>query len=57
LAGASVAGVLGIILAAPVLATARLIFLYIYRKLTDQPPFPDIITAVVIEDTPVPQAE
>lgn len=42
LAGASVAGVLGIILAAPTLATARLVFLYIYRKLTDQPPFPDV---------------
>ena len=42
LAGASVAGVLGIILAAPTLATARLIFLYIYRKLTDQPPFIDV---------------
>lgn len=42
LAGASVAGILGIILAAPVLATARLILLYIYRKLTDQPPFPDV---------------
>jgi predicted PurR-regulated permease PerM len=43
LAGASVAGVLGIILAAPVLATARLIFMYIYCKLTDQPPFPDMV--------------
>ena len=42
LAGASVAGVLGIILAAPTLATARLIFLYIYHKLTDQPPFLDM---------------
>ncbi|MCB8942633.1 MAG: AI-2E family transporter [Ardenticatenaceae bacterium] len=42
LAGASVAGVLGIILAAPTLATARLVFIYIYRKLTDQPPFPDV---------------
>lgn len=39
LAGASVAGLLGVLLAAPVLATARLIFLYIYCKLTDQPPF------------------
>jgi predicted PurR-regulated permease PerM len=42
LAGASVAGILGIILAAPVLATARAILIYIYRKLTDQPPFPDV---------------
>lgn len=43
LAGASVAGVLGIILAAPVLATARLIFMYVYYKLTDRPPFPDMV--------------
>lgn len=42
LAGASVAGILGIILAAPVLATVRLILIYIYRKLTDQPPFPEV---------------
>jgi predicted PurR-regulated permease PerM len=42
LAGASVAGILGILLAAPVLATARLILIYIYRKLTDQLPFPDV---------------
>ena len=41
LAGASVAGVLGILLAAPVLASARLIWLYIYCKLTDQDPFSD----------------
>lgn len=51
-AGASVAGVLGIILAAPVLATARLIFMYIYCKLTDQPPFPDTIV-VPAETIPV----
>ncbi len=41
LAGASVAGVLGILLAAPMLASARLIWLYIYCKLTDQDPFSD----------------
>lgn len=39
LAGASVAGVLGILFAAPVLATARLILHYIYCKLTDREPF------------------
>jgi predicted PurR-regulated permease PerM len=43
LAGASVAGAFGILLAAPVLASARLIFMYIYCKLTDQPPFPDVV--------------
>lgn len=41
LAGASIAGVLGILLAAPVIATLRLILRYIYWKLTDQEPFPD----------------
>jgi predicted PurR-regulated permease PerM len=40
IAGASVAGILGILLAAPVLATARLILVYIMRKLADEPPFP-----------------
>ncbi len=37
--GASVAGVFGILLAAPLLATAKLILLYIYQKLLDQAPF------------------
>jgi len=37
--GAAVAGVLGILLAAPVLASARIILRYIYCKLLDQPPF------------------
>ncbi|KAA3661436.1 MAG: AI-2E family transporter [Chloroflexi bacterium] len=44
LAGASIAGVLGILLAAPVIATLRLILRYIYWKLTDQEPFPDFET-------------
>jgi predicted PurR-regulated permease PerM len=37
--GAAVAGVIGILLAAPVLASARIILRYIYCKLLDQPPF------------------
>lgn len=41
LAGASVAGILGILIAAPVLASARLVVIYIHRKLNDLPPFPD----------------
>lgn len=41
LAGASVAGILGLLLAAPVLASARLVFIYVYRKLNDLPPFPE----------------
>jgi predicted PurR-regulated permease PerM/GNAT superfamily N-acetyltransferase len=40
LAGYGVAGILGVLLAAPVLATFRLIFLYIYRKMADVPPEP-----------------
>ncbi len=43
LAGASVAGLLGVLIAAPLLATGRLILRYIYHKLTDQPPFPELI--------------
>lgn len=39
--GASVAGIFGILLAAPLLATARLILGYIYDKLLDKPPFED----------------
>lgn len=41
LGGASVAGILGILLAAPVLASIRLVWMYIYCKLTDQDPFSD----------------
>jgi predicted PurR-regulated permease PerM len=37
--GASIAGVFGILLAAPLIATARLILSYIYNKLLDRPPF------------------
>ena len=40
LMGASLAGILGAILAAPVLATVKLIGTYIWRKLFDLPPFP-----------------
>jgi predicted PurR-regulated permease PerM len=41
LGGASVAGILGVLLAAPMLASVRLIWMYIYCKLTDQDPFSD----------------
>lgn len=40
IAGASLAGAFGIILAAPTVATLRLLGQYIYGKLTDTPPFP-----------------
>jgi predicted PurR-regulated permease PerM/phosphoglycolate phosphatase-like HAD superfamily hydrolase len=41
MAGAMVFGVLGILLAAPVIASARIILAYISRKLTDREPFED----------------
>jgi predicted PurR-regulated permease PerM len=40
LVGGSVAGILGALLATPVIATAREILFYMYRKLLGQPPFP-----------------
>lgn len=45
MAGAMVFGVLGVLLAAPVIASARIIFTYIQRKLTDREPFDDDRTA------------
>jgi predicted PurR-regulated permease PerM/phosphoglycolate phosphatase-like HAD superfamily hydrolase len=41
LAGGLIAGVLGILLAAPVLGTCRVLLHYVYAKLLDQTPFPD----------------
>jgi predicted PurR-regulated permease PerM len=43
LAGASLAGVLGIILAAPIVASLRIFGQYIYGKLTDRDPFPPAV--------------
>lgn len=54
LGGASVAGILGILLAAPVLASVRLIWMYIYYKLTDQDPFSDGF--LPFEPAPAPTA-
>lgn len=45
MAGAIVFGVLGILLAAPVIASARIILTYISRKLTDREPFSEDRTA------------
>lgn len=39
--GSTVAGVLGAILAAPVFATIKLLGTYAWRKMFDQPPFPE----------------
>ncbi len=38
--GSSLAGILGAILAAPVVATLKLVSIYAWRKMFDQPPFP-----------------
>jgi hypothetical protein len=38
--GASVGGILGVMLATPVIATGRVILGYLYRKLLNQEPFP-----------------
>ncbi len=38
--GGSLAGVLGVLIAAPTVATLRVLAQYIYRRLTDQEPFP-----------------
>ncbi len=40
IAGASVAGVLGVVLAAPTIATARVLGRYLFANLFDQDPFP-----------------
>lgn len=42
LAGGSIAGLLGILLAVPAAATARLVLIYISAKLRDKDPFPQI---------------
>lgn len=41
IAGGSLAGILGMLLAAPTLATLRVLLEYLYRRLTDQDPFPE----------------
>jgi predicted PurR-regulated permease PerM len=41
IAGASLAGALGVILAAPFMATVKMLGMYLYAKLTDRQPFTD----------------
>ena len=53
IAGASIAGILGILLAAPFLASSRLIFSYIYCKLADKPPFTEAETEYLLRDDAV----
>ncbi len=44
-AGAAMAGVLGVLLAAPTVASARVIGRYIFANLSDVDPFPDLATS------------
>jgi hypothetical protein len=44
-AGAAIAGVLGIVLAAPTIATARILARYIFANLFDMEPFPEMATS------------
>jgi len=51
--GASVGGILGAFMAAPVIATGRILFQYAYNKILGRPPFP-----LPLDETPsVPQPE
>lgn len=52
--GASIAGILGAILAAPILGTIKLLATYAWRKLFDLPPFPDTVPE---DEQPVADAE
>lgn len=56
-AGASIAGIIGILLAAPLMATVRLLLQYIYSKLVDTPPFPEETPAVESGPTAVTPPE
>ncbi|MCS7178056.1 MAG: AI-2E family transporter [Anaerolineae bacterium] len=47
--GGSLAGVLGVLIAAPTVATLRVLAQYLYRRLTDQEPFP------VVPERPLPR--
>ncbi len=49
--GASVAGVLGVVLAAPTIASLRVLFRYVYARLVDIDPFP---LSVQKEEEPLP---
>ena len=49
--GAQIAGLLGLLLAAPTVATLRIVAEYTYRRLFDMPPFPDNQTQSQAETT------
>lgn len=48
IAGARLAGVLGIFLAAPVLASGRVLLAYVYGKLLDHEPFPEPLEPLAV---------
>ncbi len=50
--GALLAGVLGIVLAAPTIASARVLGRYVYANLFDQDPFPETITPALPPPNP-----
>jgi predicted PurR-regulated permease PerM len=51
LSGAALAGPLGVILAAPTVASVRIFARYIYGKLTNRPPFPEVQQAEPAQPT------
>lgn len=51
---ANLFGLLGVVVAAPILATAALLWRYVMRKLLDLPPFPEAETA---EASPIPPSQ
>ena len=53
LMGASLAGILGAVLAAPVVATIKLAGGYVWRKMLDLPPFPESASAVTATAPPL----
>lgn len=55
--GASLAGILGILLAAPALATLRLLGSYVYHKLLDEDPFPEEPPPAPVPEAPPGAAE
>ena len=55
LIGASVAGILGALLAAPVIASGKLIFTYLHRKMLGQEPFPTRETIPEVVTPPPPE--
>ena len=57
LAGAGLAGVLGILLASPVLASIRVIFNYVNAKLSDRPPFAHLVPPTAEPSPPEPEPE